>query len=143
MEHARPLERGPKDIFLDSLQRCDDSHGDFLERFYERFMASAPAVAEAFRFTDLSRQRRMMRRSLGLIARAAAGEPDGLRELHERAETHGRAKLDIDPSLYRNWLDTLIVTAAESDPEWTPDVESAWRAILGIAIRHMTINYDA
>lgn len=130
---------GPKDLFLGSLTRCD-RNGTFVEQFYERFMAS-PEVREKFVTTDFARQRRMLRRSLELMARASAGEPDGLRELNDRAETHSRANLNIEPRLYGIWLDSLIETARRSDPEWTPTVELAWREILGIAIRHMIKAY--
>jgi hemoglobin-like flavoprotein len=134
------VDPGPKDIFLQSLKRCD-LRGDFLEQFYERFIASSPDVRDKFVHTDLYRQRRMLRRSLELMARATAGDPEGLRELHDRAETHRRSKLDIAPPLYDLWLDALVSTAGESDPEWTPAIEDAWREILGIAIRHMTRRY--
>ena len=83
----------------------------------------------------------MLRRSLELMASATAGDPDGLRELSERAETHSRAKLNIRPELYTLWLDALIETAKGTDPEWTPAIEQAWRSILGIAVRHMTRQY--
>jgi hypothetical protein len=84
----------------------------------------------------------MLQRSLHLMAAASAGDPDGLRELNARAETHSRAKLDIAAPLYDLWLETLIQTAKESDSNWTPGVEQAWRHILGIAIRHMLRKYE-
>lgn len=130
---------GPKDVFLDSLARCD--RHDLLERFYERFLASSPEVRQRFRNTDLTRQRRMLRRSLELMASATSGDPAGLRELSERAETHSRARLNIRPELYELWLDALIETARQSDPEWSPAIEQAWRSILGLAVRHMTRRY--
>lgn len=141
MARIEPEPPGPKDIFLFSLARCDQQ-GHFVDRFYERFLASSPEIREKFRFTDFTRQRRMLRRSLELVAHATAGDPKGLRELNERAATHSRTRLDIPPRLYDGWIDALIVTAAESDPEWTAVIESAWRHVLGIAIRHMTRQYD-
>ena len=84
----------------------------------------------------------MLQRSLHLMALASAGDPDGLRELQARAETHSRAKLDITAPLYDLWLETLIQTASESDPKWAPQVEHAWRHILGIAIQHMLRKYE-
>jgi hemoglobin-like flavoprotein len=141
MKPADLVDIGPKQIFLDSLRRCDASSG-FLERFYERFMATSPEVTAKFADTDFQRQRTMLRRSLHLIALASAGDPDGLAELNARAETHSRAKLDIPPHLYDLWLQALIETARDSDPDWTEDIETAWRQILGIAIRHMIRQYE-
>ncbi|MGE3509764.1 MAG: globin [Vicinamibacterales bacterium] len=132
---------GPKDVFLDSLARCDHDQR-FIAKFYERFTASSPEVQAKFAFTDFTRQQRMLRRSLELIAKATAGDSEGLRELNDRAETHGRTALRIEPALYDLWLEALLATAAECDAAWTAHVEGAWREILGIAIHHMTKKYD-
>jgi len=136
-----PDDEGPKDIFLRSLDRCDRS-GHFTDRFYDRFLASSPEIRERFRFTDFTRQRRMLRRSLELVAKATAGDPEGLSELSERAATHSRAQLNIAPHLYEVWTEALIATAVEADPDWTLEIESAWRFILGVAVGHMTRRYD-
>lgn len=140
MTRIAPDVPGPKDIFLLSLQRCD-AHGRFIDQFYDRFLASSPEIREKFRFTDFTRQRRMLRRSLELVAKATAGDPEGLRDLTERAATHSRSRLDISPAMYDSWMDALLATAAESDPEWTAPIESAWRHVLGIAVHHMTRRY--
>ena len=134
-------EFGPKDVFLLSLSRCE-RWTDFVDRFYARFLAASPAIREKFAHTDFDRQKRMLRRSLELIASATVGDPDGLRELNDRAETHSRSRLDIRPELYGLWLEAVIETAREFDPAWTLAVESAWRVTLGHGIRHMTHRYQ-
>ena len=128
-------------IFLESLARC--GRAEFVDRFYERFLAASPEVQAKFATTDFSRQRLMLLRSLELIASAADGDPVGIEDLHARAETHSRSRLDIQPRLYDLWLEAAIVSAAESDPDWSPEVETAWRSVLGAAIRHMSSRYDA
>ena len=65
----------------------------------------------------------MLLRSLQLCAEATAGDPDGLAELTARAETHSRANLDIKPELYGLWLDAVVETVRECDPEWTTEIE--------------------
>jgi hypothetical protein len=47
----------------ESLGRCIECE-TFLERFYELFMASSPAVGALFRNTDFERQKRVLRDSL-------------------------------------------------------------------------------
>lgn len=131
----------PKDAFLESLARCE-AVPDFIPRFYKRFMASSEEIAFKFRFTDFERQQHMLLRSLQLCAEATTGDPDGLAELGARAETHSRANLDIKPELYTLWLDAVIETVRECDPEWSPEVSVAWRTIVGFAILHMTHSYD-
>lgn len=134
-------ELGPKDVFLQSLTRCERDP-QFFERFYERFTESSPAVRQKFLNTNFSVQRRMLQQSLRLLAAASAGDIEGLRELNARAETHAKSRLDISAPLYDLWLETLLESAAEADAEWTPDIEQAWRLILGTAIQHMLRKYN-
>jgi hemoglobin-like flavoprotein len=138
VSQARELVR--RRVFLESLERC--GRDAFVDRFYERFLASSPEVRAKFATTDFGRQRAMLLRSLELIAAAADGDPDGVEELRVRAETHSRSRLDIAPHLYDLWLEAAIASAVEADPRWTPEVETAWRSILGAAIRHLRRGYE-
>lgn len=130
----------PRERFLASLRRCQ-AQDRFLHSFYERFLASSDEVKEKFRGTDFARQTRLLGRTLELSAAATRGEPGARRELAERALSHDRRHLDIRPDLYAVWLDTLILTAREHDPEWTDDTEGAWRHILRFVIDYMARRY--
>ena len=79
----------------------------------------------------------MLRRSLELTAGATAGTPEALREINERATTHDRHHLNIEPALYDVWLETMIETARDFDDQWDETIEAAWRRILGYVIQHM------
>lgn len=68
---------------------------------------------------------------------ATSGDPESLREIRERGETHDLHHLNIQAAHYKLWLEAVIETANEFDPEWTPEIEEAWRAILGFVIDHM------
>ena len=126
--------------FLASLHRCDEID-DFVDRFYQRFIAASPEVRRKFADTDLPAQVRVLRRSLELCAAAADGEREGLNELTMRARTHDHAHLDIRPALYDLWLEALLETAAECDTEWDEDVDRAWRNVLGFVVGFMTARY--
>lgn len=130
----------PKDLFLESLSRCRAA-ADFLPRFYDRFLACSEDIRSKFRATDFKQQIRRLDRSLELIALATAGDPEGLREIKERAETHDRHHLDIAPRLYADWLESIVATAADYDEMWDADLEDAWREVLGFVIDHMTRRY--
>ena len=138
MGQTRELLR--RRIFLESLARC--GRAEFVDRFYERFLAASPEVRARFATTDFDRQRLMLLRSLELIASAVDGDPAGIDELRARAESHSRSRLDIPPHLYDLWLDAAVTSASEADPDWSPEVETAWRSVLGAAIRHMSSRYD-
>ena len=126
--------------FLASLHRCEVG-GDFLPRFYRRFVDTSPEVREKFRRTDFDHQVRMLRRSLELSAAAAEGEREGLSELSMRATTHDHAHLDVRPELYEQWRESLLATAAECDPEWSDEVRDAWRLVTDFMVRFMTSHY--
>jgi len=138
---AQSKELVRRRVFLESLARC--GNGDFVDRFYERFLASSPDVRAKFASTDFDRQRLMLLRSLELVAAAADGDAEGVDELRARAETHSRSRLNIEPHLYDLWLESAIASASVADPLWTSEVETAWRSILGAAVRHLSSRYES
>ena len=133
-------EPTPKEQFLKSLERCSASDR-FIPAFYDRFLSSSDEVKHKFRFTDFEHQNKMLLRSLQLCAHATVGLPEALREINERATTHDRHHLNIEPRLYDLWLAAIIETAREFDPQWDESVEASWRRILGHAIQHMIRQY--
>jgi hemoglobin-like flavoprotein len=133
-------EPTPKELFLQSLNRCVASD-DFSRAFYDQFLGASDEIAKKFRFTDLEKQGKMLRRSLELCAGATAGEPESLREINERATTHNRDRLNIEPRFYDTWLETAVATARKYDDQWSDEVEAAWRRILGHMVQHMIRKY--
>ena len=129
-------------IFDDSLRRCD-ADPRFLDRFYERFVASSPRVAEKFANTDFVRQKRALRASLQLMPLAAEDEENGpTRYLRDLAATHSREHLNIGAELYDLWLDSLLATVREFDAEFDETVEAAWEGVMGVGIRYLLAHYD-
>lgn len=128
--------------FLASLKRCQLSP-DFVSSFYERFMSSSEEVREKFKHTDFERQTRMLADSLLVLAVAAQGRQDSpsWEALPHLAARHSKAQLDIPPHLYDLWLDCLIQSASQCDPEFSPAVERAWRETLAVGIAYMKGNY--
>ena len=130
----------PKNIFLQSLDRCAISD-KFIPSFYKRFLSSSEEIRSRFQTTDFERQNKMIMASLRLTANATVGDPDSLRELGERAESHDRYHLNIEPRLYEFWCVALISTAREFDEQWSEETEKAWQKTLGYVISHMTRHY--
>ena len=130
----------PKEHFESSLARCADDDR-FMPLFYFRFLASSEEVRSKFRQTDFDQLGMMLLQSLRLAAGAAAGDPESLKEIQERAQSHSRRHMNIEPHLYEIWLETLIQAARECDPEWNEAVENGWRIILGHVIRTMIRHY--
>jgi hypothetical protein len=57
------------------------------------------------------------------------------------AERHSRRDLDVDPALYDPFIDSLIETVGAHDPEFSPDVEGAWRATVASGVAYMRSKY--
>ena len=129
-------------IYDESLLRCCARPG-FLERFYELFMASSPEVRAKFAHTDFERQTRALRAALQMMV-LAAGDPlkSPGRYLKDLAESHGRGKLDIGAHLYDLMLDSLLAAVKEFDPQFSPEIEKAWEAVMMVGIGFMTSHYN-
>lgn len=128
-------------IFSRSLSRTVSVDPDrFFSRFYDRFVPSSPEVTELFKDVDMARQRKILEASLAYMSEFAAfltkTEP-----LERLAERHSRHAIDIDPALYDVWLDMLVETVEESDPEYDDEVGLAWRVVMSPGIAFMKAHY--
>jgi hemoglobin-like flavoprotein len=130
------------DVFLASLMRCRATP-EFLADFYERFMASSPEVRRKFEGVDMKRQARMLEDSLFVVAVAVQGEEGSVARgaLPRLAERHSRRDLDIAPELYDLWISCLVECARRHDPEFTPQIETAWRDTLTLGVEYMRQRY--
>lgn len=119
-----------------SFSRCNKNPA-FLDRFYELFMASSAEIREKFSQTDFEKQKKVLSDSMFLML-TAAGTTEGYAhvQLEKLAKRHSRGQLDIKPEWYALWLDTLMRTVSELDPEYSDDVDAAWRECFqdGIAV---------
>ena len=130
------------ETFERSLGRCT-SQTRFLDLFYTKFLASSPKVRAKFEDTDFVRQKRALKASLHLIL-LAAGDEDGNagRYLADVAEKHNAKHLDIGAELYDLWLDSLLETVEECDPEHDPEVARAWEEVMMVGIHYLTVRYN-
>ena len=120
----------------DSLERCG-SPLDLFDSFYIRFRDSSEEVKAKFRNTDLRTQSRALREAFYLLLRAVGGDPEAWQHLELRALRHDRRHLDIGPWMYQLWLDCLLETIREFDPDFDSVTEAAWRRIMQRGIDFM------
>ena len=134
---------GFEEIFDKSYERVkliDKDGQSFFDRFYEKFANASPEIAQAFKGTDMQRQRKMLEKSFYslFIFYATSNQNDYLEKIAHR---HSRHEVNIKPELYDVWLECLMQTLAEFDPQYNRDVELAWRLVLSPGITYMKFNY--
>ena len=122
------MTSGEIEIFADSFDRCMADERVF-DLFYDRFVASSPAVAERFAHTDDRRQKRAVRASLYLIMSCTVRSEADYSPLRPLAERHSRHQLDIGPELYRLWLDSLIEEGLARGFSNRPEIASRLRTV--------------
>ena len=128
------------DTVTRSYHRCMASEG-FLDTFYQRFLAKSDEVAQKFRGTDFTRQKRMLRQSL-LMMVMFNRDPQGVQQdLDQLAERHSRRGVDIPAHLYQLWLEALCETVEQCDPEFTPEIADYWRAAMQPGIELLISKY--
>ena len=114
---------------------------EFFTAFYDRLFEVRPEARRLFATTEFERQHRLLRHALGLLL-SFPGEPEAEPTILTRlAERHSRRDLDVDPSLYAPFLESLIDTIKRCDPQCTPAVEQAWRAALAKGFAYMQARY--
>ena len=113
----------------------------FFDAFYDNFLASSPHIAKHFQSTNMEKQKAMLEKSFYslFIFYATNNANDYLRKI---AEHHSKAGHNIPPDLYDAWLESLIKTVGEFDPEYNLDVELSWRVVLSSGITYMKFKYD-
>lgn len=123
-----------------SFERCRSSP-TFLDRFYELFLDSSPAVAEKFSDTDFESQKAALMASLQSML--LASEMGSMLKVHLKsiADSHSRTGLDITADLYDLWSDCLLQAIREHDSQIDADLEREWRQALAPGIEFMRSRY--
>lgn len=115
------------DLVFQSYGRCCN-RDEFFVDFYDHFMSSSEAIKNRFVNTDMAAQRHLLRNGVLQLILTARGMPD--RKLKALGESHNRSNYNIQPEWYSLWLDSLMKTVRRHDPEYTKDLEKAWKDVL-------------
>ncbi len=119
-----------------SYDRCCAAE-HFFEDFYRNFFARCPRAKPMFAHTDFERQNNLLRHAFGLLL-IFPNQPEREPTILARvAERHSRRELGVDPSMYQPFIDALIDTVRDCDPQFTAAVESAWRRTVERGVAYM------
>jgi hemoglobin-like flavoprotein len=134
------MQQSAHQIAQQSYSRCLRSP-DFLPRFYEHLLASDPAIPPMFAETQFPRQYRLLQHALGLLL-SYGNRPDEML-LERLAAKHSAKSIDVRPSWYALFVESLLAAIREFDDGCDGDVEGAWRETLRPGIDYMKSKYDA
>ncbi len=129
------------EIFDESLSRVTVLNKDFIGKFYDHFLASSDEVKKKFVGTDFQVQKLLLRQSLSYLLEFSSGLND-TKHLKKLAVSHSKSQIDVAPALYDLWLESLITTVAEFDPDYDKKVELAWKVILAPGIEYMKHHHN-
>ena len=133
---------------MDGLEIVKHSYGracltpHFIDRFYKIFLGSHPSIKPMFKNTDFTKQKQLLRTSVAMMISHLEGKASGTITLNRIAENHSKKKLNIHPSLYQYWIDSLVSAAKKCNAKWTPDIERAWQKVLRAGVDYITQSYD-
>ena len=114
----------------------------FFDRFYENFLASSERIREKFEATDMERQVTVLQKGLYHLITFYLTKTDN-QFLRDIATTHSKDYYGIDLDLYDLWLDALLATVEEMDPEYNGDLQLAWRIVMTPGILYMKHHHSS
>ena len=122
----------------ESLSRCNESEG-FLGSFYENLLASSPVIPPMFENTDFERQHKLLQHGLGVLLIYAKRRNPAL--LERIADRHSRNEIDVEPSLYPFFVESLLKAVERHDPEYGLEIADAWREVVAPGIEFLKSRY--
>jgi hemoglobin-like flavoprotein len=108
----------------------------FFKNFYDKLINTDPKIFALFSNTDMEQQVKMLMQSMTHITSYAA-TMEANEEINQIAKNHGKYKLNIPAETYDLWLECLVDTAREYDPEFNSHVETAWREVMSPGLKYM------
>lgn len=127
-----------------SLGRCllNAKHDKrFLERFYEIFLASHPAIKDSFANTNFEKQLMALKNGLNMAILYAEGDTLAEDVLKQIQVTHNRTHMAIDPKLYPHWSGSLMKTIEEFDERLNEETKVLWEYVLKTSIDYIVSEY--
>jgi hemoglobin-like flavoprotein len=128
-------------VARNSFNRCCAAE-DFFACFYRNFFRVCPEAAPLFAKTNFERQHKLLQHAIGLLL-AFPNQPSTEPTILTRvADRHSRRELGINPSLHAPFVESLIETVREHDPQFNAETEDAWRRTVAPGVAYMQRRYE-
>lgn len=122
---------------INSYRRCLE-HPGFFDRFYQHLFAADTGIARMFAAVDLDKQRTMIRKALTTLIMKRSGVRSATLALDKIAGSHGKHGLNVTPLMYDIWVETMVRTVREHDPECDHALAGAWRNMLHEGVAYLS-----
>ncbi|HTN75627.1 MAG TPA: globin, partial [Pirellulaceae bacterium] len=96
---------------------------------------------EKFTNTDMAKQKQLLREGITFMIMFNDGGAMAEQKIRGLGASHSEQRMNIDPALYSFWLDALLTTIAKHDKNFSPELDKAWRRVLGKGIEMMRSMY--
>ncbi|WP_155988448.1 hypothetical protein [Thioalkalivibrio sp. AKL19] len=88
-------------------------------------------MAETLGRYSAERQRLILDQSIHAVMHhegSGSGAADGIHRVVQVHSRHG--EVPIEPTLYPVWVESLVESLRETDPDWDATLEKEWRAVI-------------
>ena len=116
-----------------SYARCSKSEG-FLDDFFDGFLDSSEEIREHFVGTSRAKQKVFAHSGVATILLFAMGSAKSKERLEALVGQHRSRELDVRPDLYPNWVESLVSAVSKHDPEFSPELDQAWRVTVQMGV---------
>ena len=123
------------DLFNNSYEFVLDNEEEFFERFYQNFTNSDPLIRDAFKNTDMEKQKSMLRQAIVHMVMFFSNKKAS--DYFIKTSITHKDKYCIPTHLYDNFVDTLISTLQNYQPNFNNETAVAWRITLAPGIEFM------
>lgn len=123
-----------------SFDRCAKDK-NFIKTFYDNLFASEPSIQPKFSNTLFSVQETLVKHGMRKLLAFAGGDGGAQGELDLIRESHNRNHMAIKPEWYTLFIDNMVKTASQFDPEYSSDLGGDWRAVMQPGINHIKAGY--
>ena len=123
------------EFFNDSYEYVLTNDELFFSEFYRVFISSSPEIKVAFKDTDLTKQKEMLRDSIAYMVSFFVTKIADMR-LIQTGKHHSQA-LKINPQMYEFFVDSLLIALENTYPRYNSKCGLAWRITLSPGIELM------
>ena len=125
-----------------SFGRCT-VNPDFMKDFYDEFLASHPSVQDYFKNTDMQAQRALLKNGLTYLIMFANGSAMAKGKMERLGESHDKNHMNINPQLYKYWVNSLLKVIKIHDKKMTKELFDAWKEVILIGVEKMKSMHSA